>query len=106
MAQTAGTSTWGAIVRLRELIASKFRDDTEAQQAVATLATNPSDGNTADVATRIDRAASTDPQFRTDLQQLVTLARADRTVETIVSQAFDSAKQVNIHGDHHGPITL
>ena len=56
--------------------------------------------------TRIAEAAKTDSSFGAELEQLVTLARRDRTVESFLAQAFDNAKQVNFRGDNLRLINL
>jgi hypothetical protein len=102
-AQDAGESTWNAVKRLREIVAAKFRGDSETESAVTTLVetpTNEANEARALVATRIAEAAKTDSSFGAELEQLVTLARRDRTVESFLAQAFDNAKQVNFRGDN------
>lgn len=105
-AQDAGASSWDAVNGLRQAIARKFRGDTETENAVAALEVSPIAENRAVVATRITGAVRTDPIFATEVERLVSAARADPSVNSFVAQAFDEARQVNIRGDNSGPISL
>ncbi|WP_327139986.1 hypothetical protein [Nocardia sp. NBC_01327] len=105
-AQEAGESTWTTVKRLREVVAAKFRGDSETESAVTALADTSTDAARALVATRISEAAKTDSDFGAELERLVTLARRDRTVDSFLAQAFDNAKQVNFRGDNLGQINL
>ncbi|MFC9433476.1 hypothetical protein [Nocardia sp. NPDC057030] len=104
LAKDAGASTSRAIGRLRELVAARFRDEPETLTALTTSADTPQ--ARAMVADRVAAVAGRDPGFADDVQRLVSAARRDRTAEVFVAQAFDDARQVNIHGDNTGTINL
>jgi hypothetical protein len=106
LAKDAGSSSWRAITGLRELIAHKLGRGRETPAALVELETDPSPPNLVAAGEVIDAAARTDPAFAAALRQLVDTARQNHTVEVFVAHAYDQAKQVNIRGDNHGPITM
>ncbi|WP_280235992.1 hypothetical protein [Nocardia cyriacigeorgica] len=106
VAQSAAAGTLPVLGRLRERVAARFRDEPDTTAAVARLDTESSHADRAVVAARIDEVAAADPGFRAEVQQLLSVARHDSVVGAHIAQAFDQAKQVNIHGDHHGDIHL
>ncbi|WP_019932143.1 hypothetical protein [Nocardia sp. BMG111209] len=105
-AKDAGESGWNAMKHLRTVIAAKLHGDTEAETAVARLATTPTEADRSAVATRIADAAQADPDFGSEVVRLVSLARRDPVADGFVAQAFDHAKQINIRGDNFGSINL
>ncbi|MEV6554864.1 hypothetical protein AB0M22_04020 [Nocardia sp. NPDC051756] len=104
LARDAGGSAWRAVGRLRELVTSRFRDEPETHTALTTSVETAQARSV--VADRISAVARHDPGFAGEVERLVTAARQDRTAEVFVAQAFDDAKQVNIHGDNSGTINL
>jgi uncharacterized protein (UPF0210 family) len=104
LAKDAGSSSWHAITRLGELITEKFGHNSETPSALAELERDPSPENQAAVAEVIDAAALSDPGFAGALRQLVTAARVDQKVDTIIANAYDNAKQTIIGGDVTGDI--
>lgn len=105
-AQDAGASGWKAVNRLQAVIARKFRGDSEAEAAVAELEASPVDGNRSEVATHIAAAARADAVFSSEIEQLVSLAREDGGMNSLVAQSFDQSKQANIRGDNFGSINF
>jgi hypothetical protein len=105
-AKDAGGSAWNATKRLREVVVAKFKGDPEAETAVATLATAPTEEATATVARMIAAAMQADANFGSEVEQLVAHAGEVKGGESFVAQAFEHAKQVNIRGDNSGQINL
>ncbi|MBU3066277.1 hypothetical protein KO481_32760 [Nocardia sp. NEAU-G5] len=93
-AKDAGDTAWHAVERLRKLVADKVRHDPEALEAQAT------------VAHRITEAARADSRFANEVDALVSAARKDSSADIFIAQAFDDARQVNIHGDNTGTISI
>ncbi len=106
LAKDAGSSTWRAITGLREVIAKKFGHGPETPTALVALEPGASSEEQAAAAEVIDDAVRTDPGFAAAVRQLVDTAREDKTVEVIVANAYDQAKQLNIHGGNTGTITF
>ena len=104
LAQTAAAGSWHAVTRVRELIADKFGRETPT--ALAALDQDPTPENQVAAAEVITSSVRSDPGFAAELQHLVATARQDRTVEAFIANAYDSAKQVNIHGDNTGTINI
>ncbi|MBB5911261.1 uncharacterized membrane protein YebE (DUF533 family) [Nocardia transvalensis] len=105
-AKNAGASAWEAALRLRALALAKFRDNQPGRAAIETLTEAPSEENVTIVAEFVDEAARVDPTFAHEVRQLVEEARGRTQLGTFRPQAFDQAKQVNVVGDNHGPVTL
>ncbi len=103
LAKDAGESTWNAIKRLREVVAAKLGKHPESDIATTAL---PTTQDTSAVASQIGTAAAADPHFAAEVERLVAAARGNRTLDLFVAQAFDQARQVNIHGDNTGTINL
>ncbi|WP_216893202.1 hypothetical protein [Nocardia alni] len=105
-AKDAGSSSWRAIGRLREVIAVKLGHRVEDPAALGTSAENPTPESQAAVAELVTSAARSDPDFAREVELLVVTARRDRAIEAFVANAYDNAKQVNIRGDNTGTINL
>ncbi|MEV5835573.1 hypothetical protein [Nocardia sp. NPDC052112] len=105
-AQDAGTSSWQAVSRLREVIAKKLGRGGETIAALAVLAENPTPQEQVAAAELVAEAARSDPDFGREVQRLVATARQDRAIEAFVANAYDEAKQVNVRGDNTGTINL
>lgn len=106
VAQNAGTSAWSVITRLRERVAAKFQSDENATAALTRLQGIPTESDRSVIASRVTAAAQADPRFRAEIEQLLAIAQQDRVAGSIVAQAYDNAKQVNLHGNNHGTINL
>ncbi|WP_433521612.1 hypothetical protein ACQPZ2_30480 [Nocardia pseudovaccinii] len=105
-AQDAGTSSWQAVSRLREVIAQRLGRGSETPRAIAILAENPTPQDQVAAAELVAEAARSDPNFAREVHRLVATARQDRAIEAFVANAYDEAKQVNIRGDNTGTINL
>ncbi|MGW5514330.1 hypothetical protein [Nocardia africana] len=106
LAKDAGSSSWRAVVSLRDLVVAKLGNRPENVLALTELERDPSPDNRASVAEIIDEAGRADPGFAAAARQLIDAARADKSVDVFVAQAYDQAKQVNIHGGNSGTINL
>ena len=105
-AKDAGTSTWNAVTRLREVVAAKLHNHPESGTITTTVETAPTTVDPSTVAAAITAAAAADPRFAAEVERLVTAARQDRAADVFVAQTFDQARQVNIRGDNTGTINL
>jgi len=105
LAQSAAAGSWSAIDRLRQRIAAKFRDDEPTSAAIARLASEPTDADREIVAARIEAASVDDDEFRSEVDELVALAREDRKVADFISNAYDNAKVLNMR-DNRGSISF
>ncbi len=105
-AKDAGSSSWHAVGRLREVIARKLGHGSEISTAVAGLDENTTPQLRAGAAELIASAIESDPGFAHEVQLLVATARQDRKAETFIANAYDNAKQLNIHGGNSGTINF
>jgi hypothetical protein len=106
-AKDAGSSAWNGVKRLRDTVAAKFKGQPDAENTLQRALADPYDTELRDVlAERITAAAADDAEFRSSLAEIVRQARRDPGAQTVIAQATDHAKQVNIAGDNHGGITL
>ncbi len=105
LAKDAGESTWNAVKQLRQEVTAKLHKHSESGTTTTILATSAAEDQLA-FAARITAAAAADPRFAADVERLVAAARQDRAGDLFVAQAFDQARQVNIHGDNTGTINL
>ncbi|MBY8862280.1 hypothetical protein K7711_37815 [Nocardia sp. CA2R105] len=105
-AKDAGDTAWHAVERLRNLVTDRFRREPEIGSAITALTDAPTLEAQAVVAQRIADTAREDSGFASEIDGLVTAARQNRPVEIVVAQAFDDARQVNVHGDNTGTINI
>ncbi|MGF6886548.1 putative Ser/Thr protein kinase [Nocardia sp. GAS34] len=106
VAKDAGDTAWHAVERLRKLVADKFRHDPEAVSAITASAESATPEAQAAAAQRIAEAARADSGFAAEVDVLVSAAQKDRSAEIFIAQAFDDARQVNIHRDNTGTINI
>ncbi|WP_206794303.1 hypothetical protein [Amycolatopsis sp. MtRt-6] len=106
-AKDAGSAAWNGVKRLREAIAAKFTGKPDDETALRKVLAEPQDTDLRNwLAKRITAAAADDDGFRASLVELIGQAQRDPGAQTVIAQATDHAKQVNIAGDNHGGITL
>jgi hypothetical protein len=103
----AGEAGWEHVTEAWHAVTQKFRGHQEASRELALLSEEPKDkARQTAVAERIAAAATADAAFRAELTEIVAKSKASAATAVIIAQAFDSAKQVIITGDHVGPINL
>jgi hypothetical protein len=105
-AEGVGSSSWHAVLRLREVIAEKFGRGSQISTEVMALNESSTAQAREAVAGSIAKAAGSDPNFADEVQRLVATARRDATIESFVANAYDNAKQLNIRGDNTGTINF
>lgn len=106
-AKEAGSSAWNGVKRLRDAVAAKFKGKPDDETALQHVLADPQDAELrAALAQRITAAAAADAGFRSSLAELVEQARREPGAQTVLAQATDHAKQINIAGNNHGGITL
>lgn len=106
-AKDAGSAAWNGVKRLRDAVAAKFKGQQDAETTLERALADPRDTGLRDaLAERITAAAAEDAQFRALLAEIVGQARREPGSQTVIAQATEHAKQVNIAGDNHGRITL
>jgi Flp pilus assembly protein TadD len=106
-AKDAGSAAWNGVKRLRDTVAAKFKGQPDAETTLQRALAEPHDtGLRVSLAERIATAATDDAEFRASLAEIVEQARRDPSAQTVIAQATDQARQVNIAGDNHGGITL
>ncbi|MFF4594168.1 hypothetical protein [Amycolatopsis sp. NPDC001319] len=106
-AKEAGSSAWNGVKRLGDAIAAKFKGKPDDETALQHALADPEDAELrAALAQRITAAAAADVGFRSSLVELVGQVRRESGEQTVIAQAADHAKQINIAGDNHGGITL
>lgn len=106
LAEDAGSSSWQAAGRLRDVIAKKLGRGPETSAALAHFVRNPTPENQAVTAELIASAARSEPDFAHEVQRLMATARQDQVIEAYVANAYNEAKQLNIRGDNTGTINF
>ena len=106
-ATEAGSSTWGAMKKLRGLVRGKLAGDNDGEHALALLEAEPPEAQyVSELAARLTRLMAVDSGFADDLTKLVEEAQKDPASQAIFGFATDRAKQVNIGRDNFGDITF
>lgn len=106
-AKDAGSAAWNGVKRLRDAVAAKFKGQPDAETTLQRALAEPHDmGRRQALAERITAAAADDAEFSAALAEVVGQARRDPSAQTVIAQATEQAKQVNIAGDNHGGISL
>jgi len=82
----AGANAWTAVRKLRELVLGRFHREAGAVE--------------------IAELAAADSGFGRQVEQLLDAAGTVPGARLLIAQATGHAKQINISGDNHGPITL
>ena len=106
MAAEAGKAAWHGLETLYNTVRRRVQGDLDAEQALDELGAGDAAEQRATLVRSIARWAETDLQFYDELLTLVTLAQQQPRLTSLVAQAFDDAKQVNIGGDNAGPIAF
>lgn len=106
LAQNAGTTSWQAVTRLREVIAKKLGRGPQAPAALAVLDEHSTRHDQLAAAELVTEAVRSDSDFAREVKRLVATARQDQAIEAFVANAYDEARQVNIRGDNTGTINL
>jgi hypothetical protein len=106
-AQEAGKSTWEAGQKACRTIAARLGRHDEQRRALAELEASPHDpARRAAVAEYVRRDVETDAEFAARLASLMAAVQSDDTGRSLIAQAMDNAKQVNVSGSNFGSITF
>ncbi|MEU0506275.1 hypothetical protein [Nocardia sp. NPDC005998] len=106
LANDAGSSTWNAVERLRELIGAELGRDAETNTAITALVDDATPQGWDRLAEQIEASARRDPEFAHEVERLIAGARWDKEIDLFVARAYDCARQVNIRGDNIGTISI
>lgn len=100
-----GDSAWHAAQALVNLVRADVRDPQSRAAVDRLVSAGPSEADQAVIAEAITARARADADFLRQISELVAAAGTAQTT-AVHAVAYDQAKQVNIGGNHSGPINL
>jgi 2,3-bisphosphoglycerate-independent phosphoglycerate mutase len=104
-ASQAGADAWGVVRRLHGYLRQRLSG--KAAGALEQLEGSGSNPYAASmVATAVQDLAAQDQDFKTQVETFLSEASRSPQVATIIAEARDNAKQVNVTGDHFGTINM
>ncbi len=105
--QEAGKSAWEAIQNVGRTLAARLGRHDDQRGALTELEASPDDPVKRAVVTEfVRRDIEGDEEFAAQLAALVSAVQSHSAGRTLIANATGNAHQVNIAGDHFGPITL
>jgi hypothetical protein len=104
-AQQIGSDTWGAVQRLYARLREKLSPrDAETLEQLGKTGSDPA--TVTQLTSRIRDAMAKDPKLRSEIEQLISDTSRNPRAVSLIAEARDNAKQINIGGDNSGEINM